>query len=60
MAIQVLKPEGVFLAKVFQGEGFEPFLQSLRAHFKQVLTRKPAASRARSRETYLLAKGFKG
>ncbi len=60
MARQVLKPGGVFLAKVFQGEGFDPLLADLRQGFKTVQTRKPAASRTRSREVYLLAKGFKG
>lgn len=60
MARQVLKPEGVFLAKVFHGEGFEELMAELRSSFKTVITRKPAASRARSREVYLLGRGFKG
>ena len=60
MARQVLKPNGLFLAKVFQGEGFEALMADLRASFQTVITRKPAASRARSREVYLLGKGFKG
>lgn len=57
---QVLRKNGVFLAKVFQGEGFEEYLKDLRSSFTKVITRKPDASRARSREVYLLAKGFKG
>ncbi|MFW1676491.1 23S rRNA (uridine(2552)-2'-O)-methyltransferase RlmE [Pontibacter sp. JAM-7] len=60
MARQVLKPGGTFLAKVFQGEGFDQYLAELRQSFSKVMTRKPDASRARSREVYLLAKGFKG
>jgi 23S rRNA (uridine2552-2'-O)-methyltransferase len=32
----------------------------VRSSFKQVIVRKPAASRPRSREVYLVAKGFKG
>jgi len=60
MAHQVLKPGGTFLAKVFQGEGFDDYYKSLRENFKVVKTRKPAASRARSREVYLLGQGFKG
>lgn len=56
----VLKPKGNFLAKVFQGEGFEALLADTRQYFQAVLIRKPKASRARSREAYLLAKGFKG
>ncbi|WP_114416675.1 23S rRNA (uridine(2552)-2'-O)-methyltransferase RlmE [Marinospirillum perlucidum] len=57
---QVLRPGGDFLAKVFQGEGYDEYLKMLRENFQRVLTRKPKASRARSREVYLLARGFKG
>ncbi|SEN48448.1 23S rRNA (uridine(2552)-2'-O)-methyltransferase RlmE [Halomonas caseinilytica] len=60
LARQTLSPGGVFLAKVFQGEGFDAYLKELRAGFKRVVTRKPEASRARSREVYLLAEGFRG
>lgn len=60
LAKQVLKPDGVFLAKVFHGEGFDELLKEMRTSFKTVQTRKPAASRSRSREVYQLAKGFKG
>jgi len=60
LATRTLKKDGVFLAKVFQGEGFEEYLRQIRDNFKTVVTRKPEASRARSREVYLLAKGFKG
>lgn len=60
LAEQVLKPGGDFLAKVFQGEGYEDYLKLLRSRFDKVLTRKPEASRARSREVYLLGRGFKG
>ena len=57
---QVLKVGGVFLLKIFQGEGFEGFLQSLRHSFSKVKVMKPEASRSRSSEVYLLAKNFKG
>lgn len=60
LARQTLRPGGSFLAKVFQGEGFDAYLKELRAGFSRVVTRKPEASRARSREVYLLAQGFKG
>jgi 23S rRNA (uridine2552-2'-O)-methyltransferase len=60
LARQTLSPGGRFLAKVFQGEGFEAFLKELRGSFSRVATRKPEASRARSREVYLLAEGFRG
>lgn len=60
MARQVLKPKGNFVAKVFQGEGSDEFLKELRSSFDKVVIRKPAASRPRSREVYVVAKGFKG
>ena len=53
-----LKPGGHFLVKVFQGDGFESFLRAMRMNFKQVLNRKPKASRDRSSELYLLGKQF--
>ncbi|MBC7944642.1 MAG: RlmE family RNA methyltransferase [Burkholderiales bacterium] len=51
-----LKPGGNLLVKVFQGQGFEAFLRSMRALFAEVVTRKPEASRGRSNEIYLLGK----
>lgn len=60
MAAQVLRPGGNFLVKVFQGEGFEEYLKTMRAQFDSVVTRKPDASRARSREVYLLGRQYKG
>ncbi|SFG93157.1 MULTISPECIES: 23S rRNA (uridine(2552)-2'-O)-methyltransferase RlmE [Neptunomonas] len=59
MAKDVLKPKGNFVAKVFQGEGFDQYLMDVRAHFDRVVTRKPDSSRARSREVYIIGLGFK-
>ncbi len=59
MCHQVLKPDGTFVVKVFQGQGFEEFLKAMRAAFKVVRTRKPDSSRSRSREVYLVATGYK-
>jgi 23S rRNA (uridine2552-2'-O)-methyltransferase len=56
---KVLKPEGVFLAKMFHGEAFDEVLQALKAAFQTVAVRKPAASRGESRENYLLARGVR-
>jgi 23S rRNA (uridine2552-2'-O)-methyltransferase len=58
-ARQVLKPDGGLLVKLFQGEGFEAYHSELKQHFSRVVMRKPKASRARSREIYALAAGFK-
>ena len=59
MAERVLEPNGQFLVKVFQGEGFEEYRKALQSRFRKVVTRKPAASRARSTEVYQLASGLK-
>lgn len=60
MAQRVLRPGGVFVAKVFQGEGFDALLAEMRGSFNTVVSRKPDSSRARSREIYQVCKGFKG
>ncbi|TMO80979.1 23S rRNA (uridine(2552)-2'-O)-methyltransferase RlmE [Pseudoalteromonas sp. S3776] len=59
MCHQVLKKNGAFVVKVFQGEGFDQYLQDVRNSFKAVKIRKPDASRARSREVYIVATGYK-
>ena len=56
---QVLRTGGDFLVKVFQGSGYAPLHQDLRSRFDRVLVRKPKASRARSREIYLLGRGLR-
>ena len=58
-AVKFLKPNGVFLVKVFQGAGFEPYVKALRGQFKHVAAKKPEASRVESRETFLLAREVK-
>jgi 23S rRNA (uridine2552-2'-O)-methyltransferase len=55
-----LREGGVFLVKVFQGGEFASLLKELKGMFRDVRTLKPAASREKSRETYLLARGLKG
>ena len=56
---RVLGPKGQFLVKVFQGEGFDEFRKSFVDTFDVLKTVKPAASRARSKEVYLLGQGRK-
>ncbi len=55
----VLTKEGVFLVKLFHGAGFEDFFKEVQQSFTKVAIRKPKASRPRSNEVYILAKGFK-
>jgi len=59
LACKVMKPEGVFITKIFQGEGFDEFVRHVRTLFNTVSMRKPDASRAKSREVYMVAKGLK-
>ncbi len=59
LADQVLKKNGDLLMKVFQGEGYDQLLATLKSKYKKVITRKPDASRSRSKEIYLLARGKK-
>lgn len=59
MCRDVLAPNGSFIVKVFQGEGFENYLKAIREMFRVVKIRKPEASRARSREVYIVATGRK-
>lgn len=54
-AREMLKPGGTFVCKLFQGEGFDALVQSLRQDFSKIAVRKPKASRPRSREVYLVA-----
>ncbi len=59
MCRSVLVKEGSFIVKVFMGSDFDTFIAEVRKLFKTVKVRKPDSSRARSREVYLVATGFK-
>jgi 23S rRNA (uridine2552-2'-O)-methyltransferase len=59
IARRVLKPGGALLVKLFHGEGFDGYVSEIRRYFEGVRVRKPAASRAHSRETYLIAKDYR-
>ena len=59
LATRALAPGGAFSTKVFQGEGFENWFREIRGRFDRVTTRKPSASRPRSREVYIVASGFR-
>ena len=59
LATQVLASDGTFVTKIFMGEGFDEVLAECRKRFKTVRIRKPAASRQESRETYIVASGFR-
>mgnify|MGYP001813651236 CR=1 FL=1 len=52
-----LKPGGDYLVKLFQGTDFDGYVREVRSVFDKVMVRKPKASRPRSREVYLLARG---
>jgi 23S rRNA (uridine2552-2'-O)-methyltransferase len=58
-ALLHLQSEGLLLVKIFQGAGYDEYLESLRSGFRKVVVRKPDASRDESAEQYLLARGLK-
>jgi 23S rRNA (uridine2552-2'-O)-methyltransferase len=58
LARKVLKPGGDLLVKAFNGEGIDAYKQELRKDFNKLIVRKPRASRPRSPEIYLLARGY--
>ena len=60
LAVMCLRRGGAMLVKVFQGEGLEDYLREVRRHFRSLGRSKPESSRARSRELYVLARGFGG
>ncbi len=57
-ASEFLTENGAFAVKVFQGEGFDAYMKEVRNRFKNVKVRKPAASRPRSREVYVVARNL--
>jgi 23S rRNA (uridine2552-2'-O)-methyltransferase len=58
-AARALRPGGDLLLKVFQGREFQPLVARLRGQFETVKLRKPKASRSRSAELYVLARGYR-
>ena len=59
-AVRVLNQNGVLVVKCFEGDGIDDIREMFRASFKRVINFKPKASRGRSREIYILGRGFKG
>ena len=55
---QHLRPGGGFICKVFHGEGFDAWMREVKQRFGRAATRKPKASRAKSREVYLVAGNY--
>lgn len=58
--LSIKPPVNGLLIKVFQGEGFEDLLKTIKLYFKNVSIRKPPASRGRSKEVYILARQARG
>ena len=59
LAVDVLKPGGAFVGKVFQGGAEKEVLAKVKKHFAEVKHVKPPASRAESVELYLVAMKFR-
>lgn len=58
-ALDHLKPDGALIVKAFHGSGFSQIVEMFKRHFKRVVERKPKASRDKSSETFLVARGLK-
>ncbi len=58
-ALEHMKPDGALIVKAFHGSGYSQIVESLKQHFRRVVERKPKASRAKSSETFLVARGMK-
>ena len=58
-AVEHLKPEGALLIKCFNGSGYSQIVESFKKVFRNVSSKKPKASRARSSEIFLLGKNLK-
>lgn len=59
IALQILRPSGSLFVKVFQGDMFSDFLQKVKKNFVNVTVVKPKASRPKSAEIFLLARGLR-
>ncbi|GAT76332.1 ribosomal RNA large subunit methyltransferase J [Ehrlichia ruminantium] len=59
IAVKFIKPNGIFITKILQGEYEKEFYQSVKYHFNSVKYFKPKASRKDSSEMYLVSLGFK-
>jgi len=57
-SLQTLSKGGNFVVKLFEGVESVQFRLHCRQYFRECVVRKPAASRARSREIYLICKGL--
>ena len=60
VALRVLRPHGLFVCTVFQGDAFESFRREVRPHFESVKAHTPEASTKESRELYVVGTGFRG
>lgn len=60
IAVTLLKDNGNFVTKIFQGEYYKQFYDGVKRKFKDTRAYSPAASRKRSAEVYVIGKGYKG
>lgn len=58
-SLEHMKPDGALIVKAFHGSGYSQIVESLKLNFRRVVERKPKASRAKSSETFLVARGMK-
>jgi 23S rRNA (uridine2552-2'-O)-methyltransferase len=59
VAAALLKKNGSFVTKIFQGEYYPEFYKSVKEKFQNTKAYAPEASRKRSAEVYVVGKGYK-
>lgn len=57
VAVQLLKPGGSFVCKIFQGSGFDSFVATVKKKFKAQKIFKPQSCRKESKEIYIIGIG---
>ena len=59
IAQKVLQPGGAFVCKIFQGEDFKAFAETVKSSFSEYRIFKPQSCRKASKEIYIIGKGKK-
>ncbi|KAL8848655.1 MAG: hypothetical protein Q9221_006329 [Calogaya cf. arnoldii] len=60
LALQILRPGGTFVAKIFRGKDIDLIYAQMRCFFSEVHCAKPRSSRASSLEAFIVCRGFRG
>lgn len=59
LSLNILYKNGIFITKIFQGDGFDLYIKSIKNYFSMVKIYKPKSSSSKSREIFVIAKNIK-